>query len=291
VAFILGQRRPENSDPSVGPRPFRQDNWGISDEVEIDPHTGEAVDHRLSKISAAEWEQLQRECPLYGFTDIRHFLTYFEQHILPQKDEGVLLFDSDNTLRPHAIGRGMKTQRFGSIPQDIFNRIKALHNYLRDSWSMAVVSNQPEQGHQVAGIVHKQTGEPVFPHSLREEGIEVFGGDWLFPIHVYKNSDRSVIRTVEWIMRERLGPLLRIKDNKAKTLQLMGVGDRPTDIEFYRKVAHHLKCRLHDLDHDEITCQWKLFMVGKPGSTNDARMPAPEDKLTGLARFFARLRP
>jgi hypothetical protein len=263
--------------------------------VEIDPNTGEAVDHRLSKISAAEWEQLKTECPVYTFTTITEFFNALEKQRFFDSNEGVLLLDSDNSLRPHPYLKIIRGSHFGEIPRSIFEHLVSLYEKYHRHWSMAVVTNQPENGHQIAWAVERWQHVPVMPHSVRRAGIPVLGSDWLFMFHINKSSDRGIKRTVEWIMDNKIKPLLDAKikagDLRIATLQMVGEGDRETDMEFYRQVAYHLNQKLQKLGLSMIQCQWKLFMVGKPDSANDMQRPREEKDWSGLARFFARLRP
>lgn len=142
---------------------------------------------------------------------------------------GIALFDSDNTMRePLKEGR---VGKFGKIPSEVLNQVDDLKE---KGWEIAIVTNQPEKGHQVAKVVSKVRGDyETFPDCFKRRNIEIFGGGWGFLIKHFKKSSEAVRKVQNWIKKKGAG-------FKGKVPVVM-IGDREGDIKFTDRLAEEIQ--------------------------------------------------
>ena len=137
---------------------------------------------------------------------------------------GMLLIDSDGTCRSHIDA--MINLKPGLVPEENINMVKKL---LEKGWKVAVITNQPYPGHQVAKVVSKDGKRyKAFPFCWEEIGVPVMGGDKNFLTKKYKETDGALQRVVGWV-----------QDNEetANCGNVVFIGDRQGDVDFAKKVS------------------------------------------------------
>jgi hypothetical protein len=174
---------------------------------------------------------------------------------------GILLLDSDGTCRSH--WRALKRVQFGFVP----NEYLGLIDEMRDKkWKIAIITNQPYPGHQVAGVLSKLgSGYEAFPYCYENRGIKIFGANWRFLTDNFKRSDLAVTQVIDWMFDE------------TKYLpegNVVMVGDRQSDVDFSGRLNVSL-CNEHDFS----------------GTVRVYKIPGVEDSKYKVVRKMARFVP
>lgn len=148
---------------------------------------------------------------------------------LLQKPPGVVFFDSDYVLREsHKYGL---EGNFGKIPDE---SIDLLTDLTESGWEVAVVSNQPKEGHQIGRLLASKKGHHFFPDSLNEllGKDRVFGSGPLFFLKPFKRigkGQEEVARFIDQLPADKLENGIYM------------VGDKDSDGEFLDKVSKEMK--------------------------------------------------
>lgn len=179
---------------------------------------------------------------------------------------GVLLVDSDNTLRP-SLQAGA-SGRFGLVTEDNLALVDELQE---KGWQVAVVSNQfvgkKGQGHQIARALSSRGGYSSFPQCFEDRGIPLFGGGLGFPVKHYKKTPKAVQEVGEWVLGVLAGQL----DQQGP---VVFVGDRRSDVEFAHKVQSSVA------EHSEQPLDFLVY-----------KLPGMEEHPSPFVRAVAKVTP
>lgn len=186
----------------------------------------------------------------------------FEEAVefLSKRDPGVVVFDSDYTIRRPGEGR------LGEISGETMGQLGMLKKL---GWKLIFVSNQPEEGHQIARSIAERKGNYFFPDSLKKEFGEenVFGGGADFPLRHFKRTDEAVVRVTD-----------RISEVLEDRRSVWMAGDRQTDEQFFDRVMNNL---------------WERGLIVKAGFIKlpDSKVVKLVKKVRVVARLVERVMP
>lgn len=146
---------------------------------------------------------------------------------------GIFLTDSDYTLRQsHRGGLSGHFDHFDAGVQDALTQIARLSH-----WKTAIITDQPDRGHQLAALAGKLFGYQPLLQFAKEHGIPVLGGYndpfrfFLRERMQYKHHPRAIKETLE---------LLDSFEWQGKEV-IVVVGDRQADMVFGGQIAKKLQ--------------------------------------------------
>jgi histidinol phosphatase-like enzyme len=138
-------------------------------------------------------------------------------------EPGVVLFDSDGTCRSH--WKALKSGKLGLVPEGYLKLIDELKD---KGWKIAMVTNQPYPGHQVAGVLSRKGQRyEAFPYCYEKRDIKIFGGDWRFLTKQYKKGGLAIRQVVDWMENEA---------GYVPGENVVFVGDRQGDVDFSKRL-------------------------------------------------------
>ncbi|OGC45531.1 hypothetical protein A2V49_01870 [candidate division WWE3 bacterium RBG_19FT_COMBO_34_6] len=164
--------------------------------------------------------------------DIFETVSYLESQKVFE-ESGIFLTDSDYTLRTSA------KEFLSGYPDRISLKSQELllkvHNH--KDWDVAIITDQPDKGHQVGTVVGKIRGYTPFLEFAKQNKIEVLGG-YNDPVRfvlkekgTYKKYPRALDETMELLQRKNY------KDKK----NLVWVGDTKWDVEYGVRLEKKLR--------------------------------------------------
>jgi hypothetical protein len=153
----------------------------------------------------------------------------------------VLIVDLDETLRP-SFDHGL-TLSLGKLPQESQELLTRAKN---EGVHVAVVTNQPREGHQISRTLSKIRDYEASFSFFEENDIPVFGyeAEGLGPIEavkyltslarrdLYKNTEEAVSEVGDWINRQQ---------NPPETPQIVWIGNNQRDVDFGKRLRESLK--------------------------------------------------
>ena len=147
---------------------------------------------------------------------------------------GVLLLDSDGTTRNGR--KSLLRGRPGEVPRSSLEMVEGL---IGRGWQVAVVTNQPAEGHQIARFWGRIRQYPYFPEVWRRMSVPVFGAGWDFLWNRAKTWQSTLVKVLVWMedlemLRMGIGSLVM-------------VGDRQGDVDFIERLKAEMKQRVIDV--------------------------------------------
>lgn len=166
-------------------------------------------------------------------------LSQIRQHLKEKKltQAGTILFDSDETLRPSISGKlpgnDHSFWQLDKLPSSTQSFLQELKTH---QWQVAIVSNQPDQGHQLASLLGKiadytpllqfaeQNNIPFFGFSSQPISLSQFPTAIKQSFHyyfsplkrtLYKDTPAAINEVSRWIDKvHQNGPLIWVGNNK-----------------------------------------------------------------------------
>jgi hypothetical protein len=177
-----------------------------------------------------------------GFTDFEEIILYLKKKELLGKGT-IIVADYNHTLVPTETD--LKNALHGQIGKIPEQTIEALRQALDAGCRIAVATNQPRKGHQVAAMMSRLMswlggGYTYFPKGLLELGIPVFGGRFLFFCNKYKKGRHGVEEITSWINSPESEGGAGFDRSEGI---IIFMGDRETDMDFFEAVAQELQAQ------------------------------------------------
>ena len=176
-----------------------------------------------------------------NFTEVIRELDY--QGLL--NDHTIIITDFDNTLISYAEeAKSLLELQPEKIPDEVLTQVKKI---VDSGARLAIATNRPKEGFAIAEAMSNVMGNyPVFPQSLEDMGVEVFGGGPLFMVEKYKRTDNAIYAIKSWLLAAE-------KDGGAGVLQedkwtVICIGDRPWDLQFFDKLEESIKAYNADVE-------------------------------------------
>lgn len=149
-------------------------------------------------------------------------------NFLLTRTPGIAVFDLDYTLKSNYL-KLLICLEFGKIPLD---SVTLLQDMQKKGWVIAVVTNQPKSGHQIASVLGNIKNYPYFPKAIEDIiGKEnIFGGGLDFISNHNKKTQRATVEVSNFILR----------NHRNITGGICVVGDKIEDYDFAERVNETL---------------------------------------------------
>lgn len=185
-------------------------------------------------------ETMEVEAALSQYIEVGSFIegTEFLESLGVFKESGIFLSDSDYTIRQSAkeLLRGTPDR----IDPVVHEKLLSIKN--KPNWDLAIITDQPDKGHQIAALAGKVKGYTPLLKFAQQNDIEILGGHNDLVSFIIKEGGRY--KKHERALEETLAMLRR--KNALEQQNVVWIGDTQEDVVF----GESLESRLRDLGYN-----------------------------------------